>query len=235
MNDNQERNKYDKRLGPWKDAGEGRKVTDVSVEKIKKDKTVAVTFKMTLPIGETDYTLSYKINSEGSIMVNADYKPLSGKIPLIPKFGMRMEIPKKYSNITWYGRGPQENYWDRKSGYFYGIYEKPLSEFITHYISPQDNANRCDVRWFRFQDESGNGIEISGLQPLSFRAWAYTEEDLEKAKHDYQLPDRDFINLNIDYKVHGVGGNNSWGKRTLPQYTLDGNKQWSYGFVIKAL
>ena len=235
LNDNQERNKYLKRLGPWKDAGEKRTVTGVTTDRNKKEHFVSVKFKMSLPVGKADYTLSYKVSSEGYIQVNADYKPLSGDIPLIPKFGMRMAIPKEYADITWYGRGPQENYWDRKTSAFYGIYEKPLSEFITHYISPQDNSNRCDVRWFRFQDKNGTGVEIEGLQPLSFRAWPYTEDDLEKAKHDYELPDRDFINLNIDYKVHGVGGNNSWGKKTLPQYTIDGNKPWSYGFIIKPL
>ncbi len=235
MNDNQERNKYAQRLGPWKNAGEKRKVTKVMIDKIKKEHIVAVNFSMNLPVGKVVYSLSYRINNNGDIQVNADYKPLSGNIPLIPKFGMRMAILKEYSNITWYGRGPQENYWDRKTSAFYGIYEKPLSEFITHYISPQDNANRCDVRWFRMQSDKSSGLVIEGLQPLSFRAWPYTEDDLEKAKHDHELPDRDFINLNIDYKVHGVGGNNSWGKRTLPQYTLDGNKPWSYGFIIKAL
>ncbi len=67
---------------------------------------------------------------------------------------------------------------------------------------------------------------------MSFRVWPYTEKDLAKAKHDYELPDRDFINVNIDYKLHGVGGDNSWGKRTLPQYTLGGNKPYTFGFII---
>ncbi len=235
MNDNQQRNKYEKRLGPWKNAGEERIVKNVTVKKLKKEKLVSVKFEMALPVGDVTYDLTYKVNNSGDILVFADYKPLSGKIPLIPKFGMRMAVPKKYSEITWYGRGPQENYQDRKTSAFYGIYEKPLSKFIVHYISPQDNSNRSDVRWFKLQDKVGKGIEIAGLQPLSFRAWPYTESDLEKALHDYELPDRDFINLNIDYKVHGVGGNNSWGKRTLPQYTIDGNKPWSYGFIIRPL
>ena len=233
MNDNQERNRYSERLGPWKNAGAERKVTDVKIEKLKKEHVISVKFDMTLPVGKVLYTLTYKINNSGEVLVFADYKPLSGKIPLIPKFGVRMAIPGKYSDITWYGRGPQENYRDRKTGAFYGIYEKPLDKFITHYISPQDNANRCDVRWIKFLSASGNGLLIEGLEPLSFRAWPYTENDLEKAKHDYELPDRNFINVNIDYKVHGVGGDNSWGKKTLPQYTLDGNKPYSYGFIIK--
>ncbi len=83
-----------------------------------------------------------------------------------------------------------------------------------------------------FTDNAGKGLKISGRQPLSFRAWPYMEYDLENTRHNYELPDRDFVNINIDYKVHGVGGSNSWGKRTLPQYILDGNKPWSYGFIL---
>ena len=235
MNDNQERNKYMKRLGVWKDAAAGRTITDVDVSKSRKEKIAVIKFEMTLPTGKINYTLTYKINNLGEIEVLADYRPVSGKVPLIPKFGFRMAVPKEYSNISWYGRGPEENYEDRKTGTFFGVYEKPLNEFITHYISPQDNSNRCDVRWFKLQNSHNSGLEISGVQPLLFRAWPYTEDDLENAKHDYELPDRDFINVNIDLKVHGVGGNNSWGKRTLPQYTIDGSKKYSLGFIIKPL
>ncbi len=231
-NNNQQRNGYVRRLGAWKEAAARRIVTGVDISRSRKEHVVVIRFDMTLPVGNVHYTLTYTINNTGATEVFADYRPLSGDIPLIPKFGFRMAIPKEYSDITWYGRGPQENYWDRKTAAFYGIYEMPLKNFITHYISPQDNANRCDVRWLTFRDQLTAGLRITGLQPLSFRAWPYTEEDLEKATHDYELPDRDFINVNIDYKLHGVGGNNSWGKRTLPQYTLDGNKPWSFGFII---
>ena len=233
MNDNQERNKYMKRLGSWKDAAAKRKVTKVEVTKSRKNKAVIIKFEMTLPVGNVRYTLTYTIGNKGEIEVVANYEPLSKNIPLIPKFGFRMAVAKEYSNISWYGRGPEENYRDRKTGTFFGIYEKPLNEFITPYISPQDNSNRCDVRWFKLQNSHNSGLEIRGVQPLSFRAWPYTEDDLEKAKHDYELPNRDFINVNIDLKMHGVGGNNSWGKRTLPKYTIDGNKPYSLGFIIK--
>ena len=71
------------------------------------------------------------------------------------------------------------------------------------------------------------------MQALCFRAWPYTEEDLEKAQHPYELPHRDFINLNIDLNIHGVGGNNSWGARTLDKYTIDGNQAYKYGFILE--
>jgi beta-galactosidase len=150
----------------------------------------------------------------------------------MPKFGMRVQLQDQYSRIAWYGRGPFENYPDRKTGSLIGLYESELSRFITDYVAPQDNANRGDVRWFSLADSDGNQIHVAGLQPLCFRAWPYTEAELERAKHPFELPSRDFINLNIDLNIHGVGGNDSWGARTMDQYTIDGNKSYRYGFIL---
>ncbi len=159
-----------KRLDPRKDAATGRKVTKVEVIKSLKSKATVIKFEMTLPVGDVQYSLTYTIVSTGETEVVADYKPVSKKISLIPKFGFRMAIPKEYSNISWYGRGSEENYWDRKTGSFFAIYEKPLDKFITHYISPQVNSNRCDVRWFKLQSSNNSGLKIYGIQRLSFRA-----------------------------------------------------------------
>jgi beta-galactosidase len=71
------------------------------------------------------------------------------------------------------------------------------------------------------------------LQPINFRAWPYTEEDLENTKHDYQLPKRDFINLNIDLNIHGVGGDDTWGAKTMDKYTNPGSKPYQYGFILE--
>ena len=144
-----------------------------------------------------------------------------------------MKVPSDLAIIKWYGRGPQENYPDRKTGYQVGLYQLYLDDFITDYAAPQDNANRSDVRWFSLSGQNGTGIKITGLQPLCFRAWPYSEEDLVQALHPYQLPDRDFINLNIDFTIHGVGGNDSWGARTLDKYTWPGNAPYSYGFILE--
>ena len=146
-----------------------------------------------------------------------------------------MAIPKAFKNIEWYGRGPHESYQDRKTGAHYGKFKFDIDEFITPYISPQDNANRTDVRWLELQNDTGNGIVIKGLQPLSFRAWPYSENNLERAKHDYEIKREDFINLNIDYKLHGVGGDDSWGAKTHKEYTIDGNKPISYGFILQKI
>jgi len=108
-----------------------------------------------------------------------------------------------------------------------------LDEFITDYVVPQDNANRSDVRWFSLQNNAGQGIKVTGLQPLCFRAWPYAEEDIEGKRHPQDIPVRDFVNVNIDLNIHGVGGIDSWGARTMDKYTIDGNKPYYYGFIME--
>ena len=175
----------------------------------------------------TDVTVKYTALSERSILVEVDYQPTSTDKPVMPKFGMRMRLPADYTQIRYYGRGPWENYPDRKQSALLGIYEMPLSEYETEYIHPQDNGNRCDIRWF----EIGK-LRIDGCQPLCIRAWDYGEEDLEGARHPNEIRRGRFVNLNIDLNIHGVGGADTWGKRTLPQYTIDGNKPHHYSFIL---
>ena len=187
-----------------------------------------------------DVKVNYTIIDERTIQVDMDYQPTSpplqrgvggGSRPVMPKFGMRMRIPSDYTHIEYYGRGPWENYPDRKRSAFIGRYQMPLSEFETEYIHPQDNGCRTDVRWFTISNGKKN-LRIEGLQPLCIRAWDYGEEDLEGAAHPHEIQRGRFVNLNIDLNVHGVGGVDTWGQRTLPQYTIDGNKPHHYSFVL---
>ena len=187
-----------------------------------------------------DIKVNYTIIDERTIQVDMDYQPTSpplqggvggGSRPVMPKFGMRMRIPSDYTHIEYYGRGPWENYPDRKRSAFIGRYQMPLSEFETEYIHPQDNGCRTDVRWFTISNGKKN-LRIEGLQPLCIRAWDYGEEDLEGAAHPHEIQRGRFVNLNIDLNVHGVGGVDTWGQRTLPQYTIDGNKPHHYSFVL---
>ena len=182
-----------------------------------------------------DVTVNYTVINDHSIRVDVDYQPSGNNRPVMPKFGMRMRLPAYYTQIRYYGRGPWENYPDRKRSAFLGVYEMPLSDYETEYIHPQDNGNRCDIRWFEIATQTsalGPRLCITGLQPLCIRAWDYGEEDLEGARHPNEIPRGRFVNLNIDLSVHGVGGADTWGKRTLPQYTIDGNQPHSYSFIL---
>ena len=185
-----------------------------------------------------DVTVKYTVINERQILVDVDYQPTATDRPVMPKFGMRMRIPANFTNIEYYGRGPWENYPDRKRSAFLGQYKMPLSEFETEYIHPQDNSCRTDVRWLELRSLSTlnsqlSTLRIAGLQPLCIRAWDYGEEDLEKAGHPQDILRGRFVNLNIDLNVHGVGGIDTWGQRTLPQYTIDGNKPYHYSFVLE--
>jgi beta-galactosidase len=174
-----------------------------------------------------DVKVTYTIINDHTIRVDMDYQPTTTDRPVMPKFGMRMRLPKDFTQIKYYGRGPWENYPDRKRSAFLGIYEMPLSEYETEYIHPQDNGNRCDIRWFEI-----GSLRIEGAQPLCIRAWDYGEEDLEGVRHPNDINRGRFVNLNIDLNIHGVGGADTWGKRTLPQYTIDGNQPHHYSFTL---
>ncbi|MBR4778429.1 MAG: beta-galactosidase [Bacteroidaceae bacterium] len=227
-NDNQHAARFAERLAVWRNAAANRTVK--SLRTMSDECCVKVIVEMHLPVG-ADLTLTYSINDEGKIRVAMDYQPTSTDIPVIPKFGMRMRLHPDMTDIEYYGRGPWENYPDRKRSAFLGQYQMPLSEFETEYIHPQDNGCRTDVRWFNISN-SRSSLHVKGCQPLCIRAWDYGEEDLEPAKHPNEIQRGRFVNLNIDLNVHGVGGVDTWGQRTLPQYTIDGTKPYHYAFLL---
>ena len=230
-NSNQMNNGYNNRLGIWKNAA-GERVVE-GVDYSVKNGLAVVEVSMSLPVVGAAYQLRYTVNGSGKIQVEAFYKPEKEKIPLMPKFGMRMRLPSFMDYVKWYGRGEFENYPDRKTAALVGCYATDLNSFVTDYAFPQDNANRCDVRWFSLNDKEGRTIKVTGLQPLCFRVWPYGEEDLEKNRHAYELPVRDYVNVNIDLNIHGVGGADSWGARTLDEYTIDGNQAYYYGYLME--
>ena len=225
-NDNQRRNSYETRLGDWREAAAGRSVKSVKISKGRN--TVTVSFLMTLPVG-ADYRLDYTINGAGQITATADYTPTASDIQLMPKFGFHFYVPDNYSLVQWYGRGPWENYPDRKTGYNIGLWSAPIDEFAVDYVVPQDNSNRSDVRWFSL----GNAIKVSSATPFNFRAWPYEESCLETCQHPYEVKPAGYITVNVDANIHGVGGNDAWGARTEPQYTLDGNVPRHFSIVLE--
>ena len=228
-NDNQHAAHFAERLAVWRDAMDKR--TSKSFRTENGADGLRIISVSTLPVG-AELELTYTIVKDGRIKVDMDYRPTTGNnIPLIPKLGMRMRLPAAMTAIEYYGRGPWGNYPDRKRSALVGRYTMPLSEYETDYIHPQDNGCRTDVRWFKIGSEETT-LRIDGLQPLCIRAWDYGEEDLEAAKHPSEIQRGRFVNLNIDLNVHGVGGIDTWGQRTLPQYTIDGNKPYHYGFIL---
>ena len=227
-NDNQNKAGFAQRVAAWKDCATQREVRNLQVKKCKEG--VMATFLMRLPVG-ADYRLTYIINNDGQVRITADYQPLADTIPQMPKFGMRLALDA--SQIEWYGRGPEENYSDRKRSQHIGHYQKQLTDYQTEYLHPQDNSYRCDVRWMSTQ-ASGRKLTVRGLQPLCIRAYNYADEQLDMGhRHPCDLVRDGLMHLSIDLNVHGVGGADTWGKRTLPEYTNPGTESYHYSFIIE--
>lgn len=175
------------------------------------------------------------VSVDGKISVNAEIEADKG-LPVIPKVGLTIRIPSDYKNITWFGKGPQENYIDREYAAVVGLYSMNIDEFITPYIKPQENANRTGIRWMKFEGKDGNGLEVDGKDLLSMSAWPRSMDQYEKANHTNELPENDFITVNIDLKQMGVGGNDSCTMRDFPlqQYQIKPGK-YSYSFTLLPL
>jgi len=161
---------------------------------------------------------NYAIHGSGDIVIDVDVIP-SDRLPPLPRIGLQVCIPGDYNTITWYGRGPQENYVDRKEGVLVGVYSGTVDEQYIPYIVPQENGNKTEVRWASLTDKNRRGLLVVGMPLLEVSAHHFTTEDLTKAKHTFELKRREDITLNLDYRQSGLGGA-SCGPDTLPQYQI---------------
>lgn len=170
--------------------------------------------------------LTYTINNEGCIKVNQKMTTTKGaKVSPLFRFGMQMQMPKTYANLSYYGRGPIENYSDRHNSTFLGIYNQTVAEQFYSYIRPQETGTKSDLRWWKVQDTGGNGLQVKADAPFSASALNYTIESLDEGwekqnRHSPEVEKADFTNLIIDKAQMGLGCVNSWGAWPLPQYQL---------------
>jgi len=229
-NDNQMRNGYANRLGPWRNAAANRAL--VSATANASDGSIRVVSKFRLPVGDADYRVTYNIAADASVGITVAYAPNNTNVPLLPRFGMTLAMPRQFDRVRWYGRGPQATYWDRKTGGEIAIHESTVDDWVFPYARPQDTGNRTDVRWMTLTGADGIGLKVTGVKSLSMSAWPYTMADVESAMHPYELPRREFNTVFIDQRLHGVGGDNSWGARTHGEYTLSGNQPYQFTFTI---
>jgi len=213
----------------WKNSSKNRTVRDVTFEKVNHN-ILRVTVLFNIDNSEEDMTLKYTIFGDGNIVIKSSIKPSKN----MARFGMQLKIPNKFDKITWFGRGPHETMLDRKTSGSLGIYTGKVEELIHNYIRPQENGNRTDVRWAALTNEENIGLFVSdiGGTHLSISAWPYSLEDLELAKHTYDLPKREFNTLNIDFKQQGVGGDIPAMAVLHKKYKLKGDVDYSYTFRI---
>jgi beta-galactosidase len=234
--DNDYGNNMPERLGEWKKAGGNAIVKSSAASQHGKDAAVSFVYEIPGSDGRkiASFMSEYKIYGDGTVEVNNTFIKCDGKLKGVPRVGMQMQMPQEYGNIKWYGRGPQENYADRKSSAFVGLYESTVSEQYFPYVRPQENGYRSDVRWLVITDREGTGLRIEGEPLFCFAALNQIHDDFESDgnlagyradaksvnRHTSDVKPRDFVNLNIDYGQMGVGGDNSWGAPVHPEYCL---------------
>lgn len=222
-----------RRLNVWRCAGENRNVKSVTAA--EEDGLFKVTVNYRLPDVSSDYAIVYTINNDGVILVQVDWKADSD-VPELMRFGVRLTLPGAYDKFSWYGRGPQENYSDRNTASFMGIWYGTVAEQFYPYIRPQETGNKTDVRWAALTDGS-RGIVVWGNQPLNVSALDVLPEDLDPGMGKKQMHNSDVrhhgdrVFFNIDLLQRGVGGDNSWGAQPHEQYRHY-DKALSYSFVI---
>ena len=224
--DNDRGNKMPARHGVWREAAQKRTVTSVKAEQVS-PASARITAEAKLAAGESTQRSVFTILGNGEIRVEFEARP-SSKLPELPRIGMQMAIPGEFRNVTWYGRGPHENYWDRNLGAAVGLYSAPVDDLVTPYIEPQENGNRTDVRWVTFTNREGAGWKAVGAPLLFFSAWPYKMEELERVKHPFEIRRSEDITVNLDHRQMGVGGDDSWGARTHPEYMLPAGQVYRY-------
>jgi beta-galactosidase len=188
---------------------------------------------------EAKVDLKYTVNKDGSLTISAHYQASNDQLPEIMRFGMIMTLSGTYDDFTWYGRGPHENYVDRNTDVFVGIWNGKVADQAWPYYRPQETGNKTDVRWLTLKNAVGKGIMISGLQPLSVSATNNRPEDLDpgttkKHQHASDVGPRNEVVLCVDLFQRGVGGLNSWGAKPLTKYQFH-ETEYQYTFTIKVL
>ena len=181
---------------------------------------------------KSSYSQKFTIYGTGDIKVTSKLTPGEG-LPEIPVVGNSLTLPKEFSNVTWYGKGPDENYIDRQSGYEIGVYQKTVDDFFVDYIKPQETGNRTDTHWVSMTNDAGTGLLVKTETPIEFSALYYTAEEMTNVMHSYQLGSKDDITLRLNQRQMGVGGDQSWGAMPFVKYQNPSNRVYEYSFTLK--
>ena len=211
----------------------------ITASKVKVGKNVNAVVKAVydMPDVKAALTITYTIAPDGTMGVEQTMDATEGeKVSDMFRFGMLMQLPFQMDNSTFYGRGPIENYIDRKGSQNVGIYTQTAEEQFFPYIRPQETGTKSDIRWWQQTDKAGKGFRITSGNLFSASALHYSIDDLDdgeekEQRHSYEVPQSKYTELCIDKEQFGVGGENSWGAWPLPQHRL-GYADKTFSFVI---
>lgn len=186
------------------------------------------------------YHVRYSIAADGDIQVNVSMNAGRGNLPEMPRFGMRVLLKEDYNKVTWFGRGPFDNYDDRKTAANIDLYSMPADSLFHPYPRAQESGYRTDVRWMGMQNEQGIGLMAIGAPTISTGVLHFDmkklnfDRDAKENNHGGSMSNDPLIWWNIDYKQMGVGGDNSWGAKTYADYMLP-YADYDYSFTLRPI
>ena len=229
----------------WKQSSEERAVNRVRINGMSPEdiveeviaEEIVISARFSFPARGARWHIEYRLDNSGALYVRNEIVINNRSLPYIPRIGNTLAMVPGFDEVTWYGRGPVENYADRKNGTHLGTYSKSVSDMAYAYVRPQENGYRTDTRWVQLSSEDHGTITIEGIEPFGFSALHHTISDLDEGtqksnRHSVDVPVRPEIYLNIDYKQMGVGGDNSWGAHVHNDYKIFAGEYY-YGYVIR--
>lgn len=206
-----------------------------SAPKLEKlEKSVKITYLYHMPTTPASCCeLEYEVFGDGTVKTTLSYDPVK-ELGDMPEFGVMFKLDADLERVRWYGLGEAETYVDRKHGAKLGIYENMVADNMAEYLVPQECGNKCGVRFAQVMDKKGRGMCFFGDE-LSFSALPYTPHEIENATHTFELPPVHYTVVRVAQEQMGIGGDDSWGALTHPEYLLDVSKKRIFTFYFKGI
>lgn len=231
ITDNDRGNHLEERCKTWRDASLDRTMLEFRAQCDTTTVVVETDFSFD-KTGDAKCQIHYTIFADGTIKIREKLLPGEG-LPEIPEVGMLLQMDKEFNNLTWYGKGPHENYCDRAQSAKLGTYSARVEEQLVPYLRPQECGNKTEVRWMTIVNQNGIGLIVNGDPVIETNAQSYTPFQLEEYDHHYKLPDSESVTVRINYKQMGVGGDDSWGAHTHTEFILNADRNYEFSFSIK--
>jgi beta-galactosidase len=216
----------------WKDAGPLWVVKNAKITRL--DATAAsIVVAADLPIVGAHYNISYTVYGSGDVIVEGRYTPGTANLSMMPRFGTELLASPGLEELTWYGRGPVETMIDRQFERV-GVYHHTVDEDWVEYMRPQSNANKTEVRWVALTNPHGVGLLAVGAQLLNITARHFSKEEIEHSAYTFQMVRQPEVFLNLDLKVMGAGGIDSWSPHAYPmeQYRIPSAVERSFRYRL---
>lgn len=210
------------RYGAWKTP----KMKLIGLKHSSEEGMVVITASYDMASVSGNLLMTYTINNKGEILLNQKFTASKeAKVSEMFRFGLQMRMPKNYSNIEFYGKGPYENYRDRNNSAMIGRYSQTVAEQFYSYIRPQETGTKTEIRWWNQTNSAGDGLRFTSNLPFSASALNYTIESLDDGvqkdqRHSSEVASSDFVNICLDKVQMGLGCVTSWGAIPLPQYRI---------------